>query len=201
MRQVPKPNGGRKMRKTLIFLKIPAAGLLVLLTILPAITIASSDNAVVGIIGEEGFKANSRVFATFRFSPGNIHINRGGVITFQNLVTNDTHTISIVNEPQLPTTVSQVFMCGAPGTVCAAIFAAHIPNGFNPVTMQPNPPVYPFVNVPGNPSGFTEGNVQGNSQVIMPGQTVDITISAQSGTTLHYLCAIHAWMQGTIVVK
>ncbi len=187
------------MRK-IVLLKLCSVALLALMALTPAITSASSSGKVVNIIGEEGFKANSRVFATFHFSPGHIEVNHGSVVTFVNIVTNDMHTISIVNESDLPTSIGQVFMCGAPGTVCAAIFAAHIPKGFGP-NGQPNPPVLTFVNVPGNPSGFAQGNVQGNSLLIFPGQTVDLTVSAPSGTSFHYMCAIHAWMQGDISVK
>ncbi len=187
------------MGKIVLF-KLSSVALLALIALTPAITSASSTAAVVNIIGEEAFKANSRVVATFHFSPGHIEINHGGALTFVNIVTNDTHTISIVNQSDLPTSISQVFMCGAPGTVCAAIFAAHIPNGFGP-NGQPNPPVIPFVSVAGNPSGFAQGEVQGNSLLIFPGQTVDLTVSAPSGTSFHYMCAIHPWMQGDISVK
>ncbi len=187
------------MRKTSYAFVISFVSLAVFMGFLPAIAAAVTSGKVVNIIGEEGFKANSRVFATFRFSPGSIQVNQGEVITFVNIVTNDTHTISLVDASSLPTTIQQVFMCGAPGTVCAAIFAAHIPNGFGP--NGPNPPILPFVNVPGNPAGFEQGNLQGNSLLVTPGQTVEVTISASSGTSLHFMCAIHPWMQGEINVK
>lgn len=188
------------MRKTLYALTVSFIGLLVLMVLSPTFFAASADTKVVRIIGVEGFKANSRVFATFRFSPGAIQVNQGDVVTFENLITPDPHTISIVMESDLPTDITQVFQCGAPGTVCAAVFAAHFPNGFG-ANGQPNPPVIPFVNVAGNPSGFVQGNVQGNSLLVFPGQTADVTVSAESGTTFQYLCAIHAWMQGEIHVK
>ncbi len=188
------------MRKTVYALTIVFVGLVVVMGVSPSFRAASADGKVVKILGEEGFNANSRVFATFRFSPGNVHINQGDIVTFENLITPDPHTISIIAESDLPTNIEQVFQCGAPGTVCAGIFAAHIPNGFGP-NGEPNPPVIPFVNVAGNPSGFEQGNVQGNSLLLPFGQTAGIIVSAESGTNLHYFCAIHAWMQGEIFVK
>ncbi len=189
------------MKKSFLLLRGPSIFFIVLTILLPAMTSnASSNSARVGIIGDEGFNANSRVFSTFRFSPGLTVINHLGVITFENLVTNDVHTISIVAASALPTSIGQVFMCGAPETVCAAIFAAHAPNGFGP-NGQPNPPVHFFVNVPGNPSGFAQGNVHGNSLLILPGQTVDVTVSAPSGMSFRFMCAIHPWMQAQVDVK
>ena len=175
-------------------------GIVMLLAFSPAVA-ASSTSGTISIIGTEGVNIGHKVFASFRFSPIDFEINHGGVITFENLVTHDMHTISIVNPADLPTNINQVFGCGAPGTVCAKIFAAHIPNGFNPVTGQPNPPVLVFVTVSGNPPGFAMNSVQGNSILIFPGQTLQVTITAPSGATLHYMCAIHPWMQGTINVK
>jgi hypothetical protein len=34
-----------------------------------------------------------------------------------------------------------------------------------------------------------------------PDTQLTVPVTATSGTTLHYMCAIHAWMQGTINVK
>lgn len=190
------------MKKLFLLARGPSIFFIALTILLPVMTSnASSNSATVSIIGDEGFNANSRIFSTFRFSPGLTEINHGGVITFENLVTNEGHTISIVAASALPANITQVFMCGAPGTVCAAVAAAHFPNGFGP-NGQPNPgPVLFFVNVPGNPPGFAQGNVQGNSLIIRPGQTVDLTVSAPSGTSFHFMCVIHPWMQARVDVK
>ena len=87
--------------------------------------------------------------------------------------------------------VTQVFEClfDFPGTVCAPISDAHFPHG-------PGGTVVPVANIVGEPSGFQGGN----PFVIAHGQTLEIVITATAGTTLHYMCAIHPWMQGTIIV-
>ena len=40
----------------------------------------------------------------------------------------------------------------------------------------------------------------GDSRLLTPGATAYAKVSAPAGTTLHYICAIHAWMQATITV-
>ena len=189
------------MKKNVRIITVAVLGLIALIVLSPVTTEASNTTGTISIIGNETLRVNHEISATFRFSPGDFQITSGGVITFENLVTPDPHTISIVDPSALPTTVGQVFACAGPGTPCGAILATHVPNGFNMQTGQPNPPVLPFVTVEGDPSGFTVSNVQGNSVLIAPGQTVQVAISAPSGTTLHYMCAIHPWMQGTINVK
>jgi hypothetical protein len=34
-----------------------------------------------------------------------------------------------------------------------------------------------------------------------PGTSITVPVTAPSGTTLSYFCAIHAWMQGSITVS
>ncbi len=169
---------------------------------------AASTSATVQILGGEGVLINHKVFSSFHFKPGHIEINSGGTVTFENLVTMDAHTISIVNATSLPTNITQIFACFGPGTICGAVLAVHFPNGFNMMTGMPNLPILQFVSVPGNPAGFTNSaGVAGNSILLPPSKipilpdTYTVTISAPSGTTLHYMCTFHAWMQGTIDVK
>jgi plastocyanin len=50
------------------------------------------------------------------------------------------------------------------------------------------------------PEGFDEG---GDSLALAPKgphKSGSVVISAPAGTTLYYMCAIHPWMQGKIVV-
>jgi len=155
----------------------------------------------VTIMGTEHFVPNTLINADFRFSPGPLSVKSGDTVTWQN-TTVDPHTISIVNASDLPTTIGQVFNCGAPGTVCATILACHFPNGFGP--NGPNPPI--FFACKNALNG--ELKAAGDSFLIPPPnfgppslQTVTAKITAPSGTTLSYMCVIHPWMQGSIVVN
>jgi plastocyanin len=41
----------------------------------------------------------------------------------------------------------------------------------------------------------------GDSIYLAPKATVSFKVTAKKGSELHYFCAIHPWMQGTITVK
>jgi plastocyanin len=40
----------------------------------------------------------------------------------------------------------------------------------------------------------------GDSILILPGQTITVTVTAPAGTHLHFICIFHPWMQGEIIV-
>jgi len=160
---------------------------LVILTSLVAVIVlglftygaASAGTASVKIGGVENFTPNALVNSTFHFTPGPITVGSGGTITFTNTV-GDPHTISLVKQTDLPTSIAQVFECGMPGTVCDTLFANFVP-GLTTLSQ-----LYQSAWV--NPAG-------------QPGDSVTVRIAFPAGTTLHYMCAIHPWMQGTIYVK
>jgi plastocyanin len=121
--------------------------------------------------------------ATFRFAPGPLTVSSGSTVRWVN-ETDEPHTISVVAKADLPTSIDEVFGCA----VCGAIFASHFPGG------PSNPPIA-VVN-----AGSAGLDAVGDSLWQNPGETVSATISAAPGSTLHYMCGIHAWMQGTIKV-
>jgi len=44
----------------------------------------------------------------------------------------------------------------------------------------------------------------GDSLAISPSaghKSITVTVTAPSGTVMHFLCAVHPWMQGTITVS
>ena len=159
---------------------------------LSAITPGASARTV-RTIGGESFVPNGRIAANMRFLPGDIRIRSGGKLTFrQQDTTQDHHTLTIVDAADIPNNINDVFNCGAPGTVCDEVFTAlgnPGPNG------PPPPPVY---NAPGSMPGL---DARLDTLVVGPGESVSATVSAPAGTTLYYMCAIHAWMQGRIIVS
>jgi plastocyanin len=135
--------------------------------------------------GDERVVPNAMVQATLRFTPGMIKVASGEELTW----THDDnatapHTVTIVEE--FPgATLEEVFACGAPGGVCDVALTAHFAGGFNPVVEAGAPGL----------------DAPGDSLLFFVDQSVTAVVSAPSGTTLSYLCAIHPWMQGTIAVQ
>lgn len=170
--------------------KIITLGVAVLLLISSS-GVGNADTGTVKILGDEHFVANALIMATFKFAPGPLSTGSGATITWDNTANgasaDEPHTVTIVRRDQLPTSIDQVFGCGAPGTPCGDALAAHFPA----------PGVFvPTVNV-----GAAGLDVAGDSILIFPHSTATATISAPSGSTLYYLCALHAWMQGSITVR
>ncbi|HTK45637.1 MAG TPA: plastocyanin/azurin family copper-binding protein [Patescibacteria group bacterium] len=159
-----------------IFALVAALATLVLLSNV----VVAADRSV-RTIGDERVVLNSMVQATLRFTPGMIKVASGGTVTWtHDDNTTAPHTVTIVANPP-GASLDEIFACAE----CAAALAAHSAGGFNPV-----------VNVGG--PGL---DAAGDSLFIFDDQTVSATVTAPSGTTLKYLCAIHPWMQGTIVVN
>jgi len=173
-----------KMKKILHISEVGITPLRFLMALSPPL--ASSSGPTVKILGDNSSKINQRVTSTYHFSPGRLNVRPGATATFTNtgrcsVPPDCTHTISIVNESQLPVNVTQVFEClfDFPGTVCAPISDAHFPHG-------PGGTVVPVANIAGEPSGFQRGN----SFVIAHGQTLEIVITATANSTLHlHVCS------------
>ena len=123
------------------------------------------------IVGRSAFKINKLAFDNQRFSKSVVRISSGGTIRLTNRA-----------KTQLP----KSFDCD----VCGEIFAAHgagDPNGglVNPVV---------DVGAPGY-------DQPGDSTFVAPHARVSFKVTAPAGTTLHFICAIHSWMQGRIKVS
>jgi plastocyanin len=148
--------------------------------------------AKIVIKGDESFKPNAVITNTFRFGPGTVTVRSGGTVTMTNRTT-DAHTLSIVKASQVPRTVNQLHNCSA----CEAILKEHGINLEGPPTN--GPPPHLVVNA--GTAGF---DTPGDSVVIGPkgkGGPVTFKITAKPGTTLHFVCAFHAWMQGRFLIK
>jgi plastocyanin len=136
----------------------------------------------VQILGAETFEANTLIQATFRFSPGQLYPHSGDHVRWVDAdQAEEPHTVTIVRRAQLPMTADEVFSCRP----CRDALRAHF--GTDPPTLR--------VNV--GPAGLDQ---PGDSLLLLPGGSIGAAISAPAGTKLSYVCAIHPWMQGRIVV-
>jgi plastocyanin len=148
--------------------------------------------AKVLIEGEESIKPNTYYKSTVHFEAGTVTIRSGGTVTLMNKTT-DAHTLSLVKASQRPRTFRQLENCA----VCQAIVKSHGLSTEGPP--QQGPPPIRVVDV-GSP-GF---DTPGDSVIIGPrgrGGPVTFKVTARPGTTLYFMCAIHAWMQGRFLVK
>jgi plastocyanin len=148
-------------------------------------------NATIKTVERTTFKINRYVQDEMRFAPGTLSIKSGGTLTVINKQKQEPHTISFVRASQLPRTNKQINNCGnGPKTICRALGIKH---EVNFQTQQVGKPVVD----PGTPGA----DGPGNSWFIAPGGSVKFKVSAKKGTVLHFMCALHPWMQGRIVVK
>lgn len=165
------------MRKLLIV--VPALVLLVA----TAISV-SATNRNVRIIGDEQFIPDRVIKSDFHFSPGPINVESGSSVTWNN-ATDDEHTITLVEESQVPEDFDGVFECRDPGGVCRAALDVHF--GTDPPTEVIE-------------AGAAGLDTPGDSLLVEEDGTVTAVISAPAGTDLYYICSVHPWMQGEIEV-
>jgi plastocyanin len=125
-------------------------------------------------------------------------VAKGGTITLVNQ-TPAPHTLSLVRKHLVPKTNGQIKKCNAPGHICRKIGKWH---QFGPEGAQKNP-----VRV-GKHGWSTEGNLHHKGDSVIFGNGVPAPhapatreVHAAHGTVLHFICAIHPWMHGKIVVE
>ena len=134
-----------------------------------------------------------------RFVPGTVTVKSGCTLTFEFATPgqSDPHSLSMVKESDLPKTTAQIENC----EICRQIAAKHVKHPGQPPGPQ-NPILHWIVNagepgldVPGDSIGIFEakGAPPGHRSVTVP-------VSAPAGTTLYFICGMHPWMQGKIVV-
>jgi plastocyanin len=122
------------------------------------------------------------------FTPGTVTIASGGTLTLKNRAP-EPHTFSIVAKKDLPRTRRALNNCGAPNTICGKITVAH------QFDQQGNPGKL-VVDI-----GAAGIDQPGDSFVLAPKSTQTVNLSAKKGTTLYFMCGIHAWMQGVLKVR
>ena len=152
---------------------------------------AAAQDKTISTRGTEDVHLNSKIFSDLRFSPGRTALRSGDQLTLTHGdKTEEPHTLTIVNADERPSSTEDVFECGAPGTLCDEVFTTVGPQITDPAQSQ-------FVDVAGG-SGL-DGRL--DTLFLPPGTSISVPVTAPAGTTLSYFCAIHAWMQGDIVVS
>ena len=170
-----------------------SAGALAVVVVATATLFGAADSSAAGgnTVRTEGtaqFIPNSKLAFTLRFSPGHMVVKSGQTLTLEHSdKTDQPHTLSIVDANEVPGDIDAVFNCGGPGTVCDEVFQ-----------LFPQGPPPAFIDAPGTGTGI-DGRL--DTLFVEQGGSASAEVTAEPGTTLHFICAIHAWMQGTIDVK
>ena len=147
---------------------------------------ADDDGATIKTRGRNGVRINELIFSTLRFDPERVGVRSGEHITLTHAdKSGEPHTLTVVREAELPETVDEVFGCKA-----CSLADKHFAS---------DPPDPRVEDDEGDGEVGLDG--RGDSLLIFPGESIKRRVSAPSGSTLYYLCAIHGWMQGRINVR
>ena len=130
------------------------------------------------------------------FAPKSATIAQGGTLTIRNAQPGIPHSFSLVRQSLLPKTKRQRQLCFTPGHICYRVAAWH--TGGNPTGQVTDNPVDV-----GQTGWDREGGLhrKGDSIFFNRNRPQPLPVSAPAGTTLHFMCIIHPWMQGTITVR
>jgi plastocyanin len=141
--------------------------------------------ATVKTAGTETFKPGHFVSDTKHFNPLTIRVRSGGRVTWVHAdQNNEPHTITISTRGDLPRSFDD------PCKPC------HIASGHLKDPSDPSKGLK-TKRLNRGPAGLDE---EGDSLALLPHQKISSIVSASAGTTLYYVCAIHPWMQGKIIV-
>jgi uncharacterized cupredoxin-like copper-binding protein len=142
------------------------------------------------------FKANRYVQDNLRFAKDVYTVKSGGTVTLVNNQAGEgPHTLSVLKPKQVPRTARQANNCAA----CNALGQAH---GADPNTE--GPPKFVYVDNGVGQNTPAKLDRAGDSGITGPnkGDRVSFPVTAKPGTTLHFVCIIHPWMQAQLrVVK
>ena len=160
-----------------------AALALVIVIVVPALAAVrkAPSRASVTAVDRPAFEPNRYLGDGLRWARDETRIKSGGTLTLRNR-TRETHNFSIVSRRQVPRTARQVENC----RICKSINDAH--------DLSAGPPKVAIVDKDGK--GF---NQPGDSAAFT--SSLKLKVSAKPGRTLRFICAVHPWMQGKIVVR
>lgn len=171
----------------------------------PALGAAAAAVAVASAFGASsaapkvdhiGIKAGAQIKPGFwikdnlRYTPYVSTVKSGGTVVIKagrGAFGEGPHTFSIVRKSDLPRTAAQANACKA----CGKIAEEH---GVDPSADSSQPPAHPFVD---GGDGFNKRY----DSVVFEKNPAPIKITAKKGKTLYFMCAVHPWMQGKIIVK
>jgi plastocyanin len=163
----------------------------------------SACGVTVKAMAGEKVAINRYLQDNMRFAPGTVRVKSGCTLTFKYGTPGqmEPHTLTIVAAAKLPKTVRQVENCSA-----CNVALAHLKNPKSPQTAgtPANPLIHPILQAGKPTDEKTLDGQLGDSLAIepVPGhKSITVKVTAPPGTVVHFLCAVHPWMQGKIIVN
>jgi hypothetical protein len=122
-------------------------------------------------------------------------VRSGGTLHVVNTAADEgPHTFTVVKKKDLPKNAKQMNNC----KICNTLGAAH---GADPNSEAP--PKFQYLENGVGQDTPPDVDRPGDSGVTGPGQkgeSIDLHVTAKAGTTLHFMCLIHPWMQAKVLV-
>jgi plastocyanin len=179
----------RPMRRAPISLAVSFALLLALNIGGASAGDGGQGQARVKAVGRCSVQVNNQIQCTYRFTPEFQNVLTGQKVNFIDQTNREPHTATFANQKDLPTDVIGIFSCGSdPNDPCGYAFRCHFGQGLDYKCEDDQDGEF-GLDAPGDSYFFTQD------------KTTVTTVTATPGTTLYYLCAFHAWMQGKVVVQ
>jgi hypothetical protein len=146
--------------------------------------------------GGLAMKPNRYVKDLLRWDKDTYTVRSGGTLHLvDTVVTEGPHTFTVVRKKDLPKTAAAALgNC----KICAKLEKAH---GADP--NSPAPPKFQFLENGKGSQAPPSVDRPGDSALIGPGkkgESLNVKVTAKKGTTLHFMCIIHPWMQAKVVV-
>ena len=158
-------------------------------------TAAAPQQAVVKQTTGLEMKKNRYIKDKLRFNKDVYKVQSGGTLKVVNTEPDEgPHTVSLVKKGDLPSNANELFNC----KVCNELTKAH---GADPNSDKP--PRFPFVEDGKGQKKPSEFNKPGDSGVTgeEKGDSFTVDVTAPAGTTRHFMCVVHPWMQAKLVVE
>ena len=131
-----------------------------------------------------------------RFNKDIYTVKSGGTVNFVfNVTSEGPHTLTVVRKKDVPKTPKAILNCA----ICNKLGQAH---GADPNTE--GPPKFQYlengVGENGTPPNLDRPGDSGIFMTNKKGEKISFKVTAKKGSVLHFMCLIHPWMQGRIVV-
>jgi hypothetical protein len=156
---------------------------------------APPKTATVRAVTSFQVKINRYVKDGLRWQHDSYPVKSGGTVHIINLAADEgPHTFTIVKRADLPRTPGQINRC----KICETLGKAH---GADPNSEAP--PKFLFLENGVGQSTPPNLDKPGDSAFVQPkkGFTENLHVTAKKGTTLYFMCLIHPWMQGKLLVR